>query len=89
MSTLETILSRAMSDPSFADAILADHKKALREYALSNDELAQFQGLSRADFDALAASPEERQSFCLGCNWGPPLTNHNQTALKVQVIQHA
>jgi len=83
MSTIETILTRAMSDVPFADALLANPEAALREYVLSEDELTVFQGISRADFDAFAsASPEERQTFCLGC-WGPPLTNHNQTILKV------
>lgn len=84
MSTTETILFRAMSEPTFADAILADPDNALRKYNLSAEELENFKGLSRADFETFAsASPEERKTFCLGCTWGPPVLNHNQTTLKV------
>ncbi len=61
MSTIETILSRAMSDPAFADALLADPEKALAEYNLSPEQLAKFKEMSRADFEALPA--EDRQSM--------------------------
>jgi len=64
MSTIETILSRMMNDPEFADAIFANAEKALAEYDLSADEIAKFKGMSRADFEDLAsASPENRKSF--------------------------
>lgn len=61
MSTIESILSRAMSDPAFADALLADAEKALAEYNLTPEEMAKFKEMSRADFEALPA--EERQSM--------------------------
>jgi len=72
MSTINTVLSRMMSEPAFADAVFADVEKALAEYNLSTDELAKFKDISRADFDAFAsASPEERKSFGLNNQlWG-------------------
>ena len=64
MSTLETILSRMMNEPAFAEAVFVDAEKTLAEYDLSADEIAKFKGLSRADFEDLAsASPEDRKSF--------------------------
>ncbi len=61
MSTLETILNRAMSDRAFADAIFADPDKALAEYNLPPEELAKFEAMSRAEFEAL--DTEERRSM--------------------------
>ncbi len=61
MSTLETILSRAMSDPAFADALFADPEKALAEYDLSAEEIAIFKNITRAEFESLEA--EARQSM--------------------------
>ena len=64
MSTLEIILSRMMSEPAFAEALLANPAEALAEYNLSVEELEIFKGLSRTDFETLAlASPEERKSL--------------------------
>lgn len=67
MSTLETILTRAMSDPAFADALLADPEKALAGYNLTPEELASLRSMTRADFGAPSTNtPEERQSMALG-----------------------
>ena len=67
MSTIETILTRIMSEPTFADVVFADAEKALAEYGLPADELERFKQISRADFEALAgASPEARQSMVVG-----------------------
>ena len=64
MSKIETILTRMINEPSFADAVFADIEKALTVYGLSDDETEKFKGMSRADFEAFAsASPEERKSF--------------------------
>ena len=64
MSTSETILSRMMNEPAFAEAVFADSQRTLAEYNLSADEIAKFKGISRADFEAFVlASPEERRSF--------------------------
>jgi len=64
MSTaIETILSRAMSEPDFADKLFSDPESALAGYELSSAELAQFKKMSRADFAAL--SPEDRKSMAL------------------------
>ena len=60
MST-QTVLSRMMSEPAFADAVFADASKALAEYNLTAEEAAKFKGLTRAQFASM--SPEERKSF--------------------------
>ncbi len=66
MSTLETILTRAMSDPAFADLLLADPEKALAGYDLTAEEVASLKSMTRADFGALSAdAPEERKSMAL------------------------
>jgi hypothetical protein len=61
MPTIETILSRAMNDPTFADALFADPEKALAEYDLPAEVIAQFKNLSRAQFEAWEA--EDRRSM--------------------------
>ena len=77
MSTLETVLSRAMSEPAFAEQLFADAEKALAGYDLTAEEKDQLKGMSRTDFAAFSsASPEERKSF--------GYFNHNQSALKVR-----
>ncbi len=63
MSTIETILERAMSDPAFADALLADPEKALAEYDLPADVVTKLKEMSRADFEALDA--EDRRSMSI------------------------
>jgi hypothetical protein len=70
MSTIETILTRAMNDPAFAEALFADPEKALAEYDLPPEVMAKFKEMSRADFKALSA--EERQSMLTFFNgkWG-------------------
>jgi hypothetical protein len=64
MSTIETILARAMSDDVFAEQLFTDAEKALAEYNLSADEVVKFKDLSRAQFDAM--TPEERKSMSVG-----------------------
>jgi hypothetical protein len=61
MSILETILTRAMSDPTFADLLFADVEKALSEYELTADEIATLKSMSRAEFETLDA--ENRRSM--------------------------
>ena len=64
MSTIETILSRMMSESAFAEAVFADPENALAEYDLPADVISKFKGISRADFEALASqAPEERKSL--------------------------
>lgn len=85
MSTIESILTRAMNDNAFAEQLFDAANEALAGYNLSAEELAELRSMSRADFVTFAgASPEERKTFCLGCTWGPPVLNHNQTTLKVR-----
>ena len=64
MSTIESILTRMMSETTFAEAVFTDAQKALAEYNLSADEVVKFKGLSRAQFDAMP--PEERKSMSVG-----------------------
>lgn len=61
MSTLETILSRAMNEPEFAEQLFNDPDQALAGYELSAEEYAKLKELSRAEFDALAL--EDRKSM--------------------------
>jgi hypothetical protein len=65
MSTeaVESILSRAMSDAAFADSIFDSTDQALAGYDLSVEETITLKGMTRADFDTLMASPEERKSM--------------------------
>ena len=64
MSTIETILSRMMSETAFAEAVFTDTEKALTEYHLPAEVISKFKDTSRADFEALASqAPEERKSF--------------------------
>ena len=67
MSTIETILSRMMNEPVFANTVLTDPEKALAEYDLSADAIEKFKYITRTDFEALTgASPEARQSMAVG-----------------------
>ena len=83
--SIESILSRMISDPKFADAVFDNASKALAEYGLSTEELTKFQNLSRATFSTM--TPEERRSFAIfvherSVGGGDPETrNHNETAL--------
>jgi len=73
MSTINTILSRMMKEPTFAEAVFANAEGALAEYNLSSDDIAKFKSISLADFEAFtSASPEQRKSFSLNHNvlWG-------------------
>ena len=64
MFTIETILSRMMTDHAFADAVFANVEKALGAYNLAADELKQFKGMSRAEFETFVSMPpEERKSL--------------------------
>jgi len=79
--SIESILDRAMSDTDFAIQMLTNPKETLTGYDLTTTELAGFESLSRADFEAFAkATPEERKSF----GWN----NHNETMLKVRKGTH-
>ena len=81
--SVETILSRAMSDAKFADSLFASPEQAFADYDLTTEERAALKGISRADVEAFAkASPEERKSFGVVIpgrgGWDG---NHNQTIL--------
>jgi hypothetical protein len=66
MTTIETILARAMSDPAFAELLFANPAETLAAYNLSADEIEQFKGISRADFEAFtSASLEQRKSMSI------------------------
>jgi hypothetical protein len=75
--SVESVLSKAMSDTAFADALFADPAKALAGFDLTAEEAASFKDLRREDLSKMAqASPEDRVSF----GW----LNHNQSALSVK-----
>ena len=64
MSTIETILSRAMSDSSFAEQLFTDADQALAGYDLTAEEIAKLKGMSRGDLNTMTAlAPEERKSM--------------------------
>jgi len=69
MST-ETILTRMMNDPEFAEAVFANAGKALAEYNLPSEDIAKFKSLTKTQFEGM--SSDERKSF------GLPY-NHNET----------
>jgi len=88
MSTIETILTRAMIDPAFAGQLFFDPSRALAPYNLSAQEIEQIKSMLGAEF--LAHTVEARNSFAfMGSGLhNDPLggggTNHNQTCLKVK-----
>lgn len=62
--TIETILTRAMTDAEFADLLLANPELALAGYELTAEEMTNLKGMSRADFAHFQkVSPEKRRSF--------------------------
>jgi hypothetical protein len=75
MSTqaVETILTRAMSDPAFAELLFTDADKALAGFDLNPLEISNLKSISREVFDKVASgTPEERKSFGIQLN-------HNET----------
>lgn len=70
MTTIETILSRMMKEPDFAEAIFVDTEKTLESYGLSANELALFQKMTQAQFRTLTA--DERKSM-IGLSMGQPI----------------
>jgi len=87
MSTIETILSRAMSDTEFANLLIVNPVEALVGYELTIEDVERLKNLSSAEFEAMAT--DERRSFGIimpdrydhGTWTGG---NHNQSALKVR-----
>jgi len=75
MSTIETILSRAMSDPEFAELLFTDAQKALAGYDLSEEAIENIKKISRAKFDEMTT--EERKSMIgsvqTGLSMGQPV----------------
>ncbi len=66
MSTkeLESVLTRAMSDATFANLLFADPDQALAGCDLTPEETAALKAMNRAEFaKATESSPEERKSF--------------------------
>jgi hypothetical protein len=64
MSITETILTRMMSEPAFAEAVFTDAEKTLAEYNLPVEEFSRLNKISRTDFEKFASTaPEERKSF--------------------------
>ena len=61
MSITEIILSRMMNDNDFEEMFFTDAEKALEGYILTDEELARFKNLTRAQFQAMTV--ENRKSF--------------------------
>jgi hypothetical protein len=61
MSTIETILDRAMSEPDFAQQLFEDADQALHGYNLTAEEFIQIKSISQAKFADLQI--EERKSL--------------------------
>jgi len=61
MSTIETILTRAMNEPEFAEQIFTDADNALASYDLTAGELTRIKSMSHAEFMSL--DTEVRKSF--------------------------
>ena len=82
VKAVESVLSRAMSDKSFASLLFSEAEQALVGFDLTEEEIASLKAITHANFDLLSKlAPEKRKS--MGDKWG--LTgNHNETALKVQ-----
>jgi len=76
MSTLETILSRAMRDTAFAEQLITNPEEALADYDLSAEELAQFEGISSVEFAALEA--DVRKSFSFYISAAPRANNEDK-----------
>jgi hypothetical protein len=73
---METILSRAMSDPGFADLLFSQPDKALSEYNLPVETIESFKKISRTRFDAITA--EDRRSMATGRSY---VTGHFELTL--------
>ena len=54
--SVEAVLSRAMNDVEFAVQLFEHPDQALSDYDLTVEELAKFERLSRADFEAFAGT---------------------------------
>jgi hypothetical protein len=69
---VEVVLSRAMSDTAYADLLFSDVEKAVAGFELTAEEISNLRALTRAEFDKLNSSPEERKSFMR-------ILNHNES----------
>ena len=73
-SSVQAILSRAISEAAFTELLLRDPERALSAYELTADEIVTLKSMSRADFDQwTSVLPKERKSFGL---W-----NHNESTI--------
>ena len=80
--TIESILTRAMSDATFAEALFANPDSALTGFDLTAEEVASLRSMSRAEFEN--ASPEQRLSMikvCTRTDGTCTESNHNETML--------
>lgn len=82
--SVESILSRAMSDAAYGDLLFADPDRALADFELTAEETAKLKSLSRTEFNMLMSSPEERKSFGITTPGGGWDANHNETTLYVR-----
>ena len=62
LENVQTIISRALTEPEYRDLLFGEPDKALGEYELTDEEAAALKGLEREKFDAVASELEERIS---------------------------
>ena len=63
MTTIEIVLSRAMSSAAFAELLITDTEKALAGYQLSAAEIDQIKSLPREVFPVFA--PDDGRFFSI------------------------
>jgi len=61
--SIESVLSRAMSDSAFAEQLFANPDQALASFDLTSEEITKFKGMSRAEFETIVS--EDRKSFAV------------------------
>ena len=93
VKAIETVLTRALCDVRFAALLVEQPQLALAGYDLTAEEVAKFESLSNADFEAFdIPALEEHVAYGVRQNHNQSVLkvyegiqqNHNQTALKVR-----
>jgi nucleoid DNA-binding protein len=86
MSSIEAILTHAMSDRAFAELLFTDVDKAVAGYDLTAEEIASLKAMPRQELDRFAQAPaEERKSFSVQIPAAPVPKFSAGSALKTAV----
>jgi hypothetical protein len=63
-NAVESVLTRMMSDTSFAEQMFTQPESALNGFDLTAEEISALKSMPREEFHRIAsATPEERRSF--------------------------